>query len=283
MRRPLLGLAALTLGAALTVTGCSTSDDGATAAKSASPAAGAASSSAPAAQAGAGAEAAALTADNFATRLTAAQHAKKSVRLSMTTSVAGQRISVDGTVDMGGSKVAMDETVTMPGAMPEMTVRAVDGIVYMNLGELSKNKWVEIDPSDTSNPLASQFKGLLDGGDPTQQIAGLKDAVTSLEKSGAPTTIDGVQAQKYVVVVDTAKLGGALKSQLGTAGASLPRTVTYTYWVGDDDLVRKIEADVSGATVEMTFTHWGEPVTITAPSKSDILEGGLDQLTAIES
>jgi len=282
-RRPLYGLAALAVGATLTLAGCTaTSDDGAS---SASPAASGATSTAAEKSAadGAGTEAAALTADNFATRLTAAQHAKGSAHVAMTTAVAGQKITVDGKVDLGDGKVAMDETVTMPGAMPEMTLRAVDGLVYMNLGRLSKNKWIKVDPADTSSPLASQFSGLLDGADPTQQLEALQGAVTSLEKSGQPETIDGVQAQKYVVTVDTAKVGEAFKSRLGAAGAALPQTITYTYWVGSDDLVRKVETDVSGVKMDMTFSDWGEPVTVTAPPASDILAGGLDDLTALTS
>ncbi|MFC8732060.1 LppX_LprAFG lipoprotein [Luteimicrobium sp. NPDC057192] len=275
-RRPFYGLAALALGTALTVAGCA-GDGGSS--SSASPAATTTASSA----AGGKAENAALTADTFATRLADAQKAKKSVQLSMTTTMAGQKVGVEGKVDLGGSKVAMDETVTMPGVMPEMTIRAVDGVIYMNMGKLSKNKWIEVDPSDTSDPLASQFTGMLDGADPTQQLEGLKGAITSLEKSGSPEKVDGVDAQKYVLTVDTTKLGGALKSQVGAAGASLPKTITYTYWVDSDDLMRKVEADVAGAKVEMHFSHWGEPVTITAPPKSDILPGGIEDLTALES
>ena len=279
-RRPLFGLAALAVGTTLSVTACSaSSDDGARDTAATNPTASAVASSA---DDGAAVESAALTADNFAARLADAQKAKKSVQLAMTTTAAGQKVSVEGKVDLAGSEVAMDETVTIPG-MSDLTVRAVDGVVYVNLGSLSKDKWIKVDPSDTSNPLASQFGGLLDGADPTQQIEGLKGAVASVEKSGALETIDGVQAQKYVVTVDTAKLGDALKNQLGTSGASLPKTLTYTYWVDRDDLVRKVEADVSGAKIDMTFSHWGEPVTITAPPKNDILSGGLEDLTALAS
>ncbi len=276
-RRPFYGLAALALGTALTVAGCSGDGGSAT---SASPKT---STTVSSAAGGGTAENAALTADTFATRLADAQKTESSAQVSMTMSAAGQKITADATVDLSGETVAMDETVNIPGMMPKATVRAVDGMVYMNLGELSKNKWIEIDPSDTSDPLASQFTGMLDGADPTKQLEGLKGAITSLEKSGSPEKVDGVDAQKYVLTVDTSKLGGALKSQVGAAGASLPKTITYTYWVDGDDLMRKIEADVAGAKVEMHFSHWGEPVTITAPPKGDILSGGLEDLTALAS
>ncbi|GMA23082.1 hypothetical protein GCM10025864_08410 [Luteimicrobium album] len=279
-RRSFYGLTALALGATLTLAGCAgNTDDGA------SPAASSAASvngKTPAAGGGTAATTA-LTADNFSVRLTAAQHAMKSVELDMMTVAAGQQISVHGSVDMGGSSIAMDEVVNMPGTLSEMRVRTADGLVYMNVGEASHGKWIEFDPSDASDPIASQFKGLLDGGDPTQQVEALKGAVTSLEPSGSFETIDGVKAQRYAVTVDSAKIGAALKNQIGAAAANLPKSVTYTYWIGDDDLVRKIESDVSGTQVRVTFSHWGEPVTIAAPPKSDILPGGIDSLTALES
>lgn len=281
-RRPLYGLAALAVGATLTLAGCS--GGGGDDATDASPAASAATSAAGTTSAadGGAAQTTALTADDFAERIAAAQKEKKSVQLAMTTTLAGQKVAVEGKVDLGGSTPAMDETMTIPG-MSTMKVRAVDGIVYMNLGTLSKDKWIKVDPKDTSNPLASQFSGMIDGADPTQQVEALKGAIASVKQSGSPETVDGVEAQKYVVTVDTAKLGGALKSQLGSTGASLPKTITYTYWVDGDDLVRKVDADVSGAKVDMTFSHWGEPVTVTAPPAGDILPGGLDDLTSLTS
>jgi hypothetical protein len=200
-RRPFYGLAALAVGAALTLAGC-TGDD----ASGASPAASASASASgqtPAADGGT-VKTAALTADSFSERLTSAQHAMKSVELAMTTVAAGQQVSVHGKVDMSGSTIAMDETVDMPGELSEMKVKAVDGMVYMSFGDASHGKWIEFDPSDDSDQIASQFKGLLDGGDPTQQVEALKGAVTSLEPSGSFETIDGVKARRYAVTVDSA-------------------------------------------------------------------------------
>jgi len=273
-RRPLYGLAALALGAALSLTACS---GGGSAEGTASP-----SATAPVVTAAA--QPAALTKDSFVTRIAAAEKDTKTMRMDVSMVVAGQKITMKSTVDgRDPAKPTLDETVDVPG-QTSFDVRAVDGAVFLNYGALSKNKWIKIDPKDKSNPLASQFSGLLDGADPAQQLEAMKGAILSVEKEGEPATLDGSEVQQYVVSVDTSKVGAALTKQLQSGAAALPDHLTYTYWIGtDDDLPRKAVADVAGVKMTMTFSHWGEPVTITAPSKDDILPGGLEDLAALQS
>jgi hypothetical protein len=266
---------ALALGATLSVASCS--GGGGTAPHPATGGAGlaspAAASSAPS-RAGSGSDV--LTADDFVAKVGAAQKMQKSVRMSISATAAGTAITATATVDMRGSKIAMDEKVRVPGA-GDVEIRLVDGDVYMNLGAATHGKWVTIDPRDADDPLA-KYAGLLDGSDPTRQLDGVKGAITSAKPSGPPTTLDGVPVQKYVLTVDTAKLGTAMQDQLGAASSALPATLKYTYWIDSNDLMRKVETTIAGSKAELAFDHWGVPVAVTAPPAADILPGGLEGL-----
>ncbi|WP_284292176.1 hypothetical protein [Luteimicrobium album] len=279
------------VAAALTVAGCSGGDSDSP--KSSAPSAAAASdaattsvdTTAPSAAANADDQSEAgagsggdLTAENFAERTATAMRDAKTAKISMTTTAAGQKISVEGAMKMTGSTPEATEKVTAAGKGFE--IRMVDGLMYMNLGATSKNKWIKIDPSDTSNPLAVQFGSTAQSTDLAAQVDQLKKAITSVKKIGAPATVDGVKAQEYDLVVDTAKVTGEAKEQLDAAGSAVPDSFTYKYWVDDKDLVRKVSTSVAGSDVEMKFSDWGAPVEVKAPAESELLPGGLGALSS---
>lgn len=210
-----------------------------------------------------------LTAENFVQRITDAQLAAGSVTMATSTSVEGTTMDMTGDVVFKDGSQNLAMTMTVPGS-GEMQIRFVDGVFYMNLGELSQNKFVAIDPADESNPMASQFEGLTEQMDPTASVEALDGAITSVEKDGDPVDVDGVKAQPYTVVVDTTKLTGSMAEQAEAAGAALPETLTYQYWIDGDDLMRKVVMDLMGTSMEMTFSHWGEDLQVVAPSAEEI-------------
>ena len=130
--------------------------------------------------------------------------------------------------------------------------------------------FVKVDPADPSNPLAGQFDGLESQLDPTKSLEGFEGAFTSVEKVGAPVDVDGVQAQQYTVVVDTTKISGPLADQAAATGSALPPELTYDYWIDAQDRMVRTTSTVSGATVDMTFSGWGEDFGITAPGDDEI-------------
>ncbi len=210
-----------------------------------------------------------LTAENFVQRITDAQLAAGSVSMTTTTEVQGTSMDMVGDIVFTDGSQNLAMTMTVPGS-GEMQVRFIDGIFYMNMGELSQNKFVAIDPADESNPMASSFEGLTEQMDPSASVEALEGAITSVEKEGEPVDVDGVKAQQYTVVVDTTKLTGSIKEQADAAGTALPETLTYQYWIDADDLMRKVVMDVMGTNVEMTFSSWGEDLEVVAPSADEI-------------
>lgn len=212
----------------------------------------------------------ALTTDDFASTLADAQLSAQSAHLQMKIGVGGQDITAEGDVaaasDPAQSKLAMTLDA---GGMGNLEMRLVDKVFYLNGGPMTSNKFAEIDLNDPNNPLAKSFGPMIDQMDPAKSVEALKGAISSVQKSGSPETIDGVRTQPYKVVIDTAKLTDS--SMFGDTGTvSLPDQLTFMYWVGPDNLPRKLTSDMGQATFEATFTKWGEDVTIEAPPASQI-------------
>lgn len=212
-----------------------------------------------------------LTSNNFVDTVTKAQLDAGSSHVQMDMTSQGQTVKASGDV-LVSDKLAdtkMSMTMQMPGK-GTMDMRLVDEILYMNMGQMTQNKFVKIDLTDPSNPVGKSFAGMADRMDPANSVEQLDGAITKLDKAGDPVEIDGVEAQPYSVTVDTKKMTQNNK-ELGAAAAGLPDTVTYKFWVGvEDHLPRKFTTDVAGADVEVLFTKWGESVDVKAPPKSQI-------------
>ncbi|RMI12469.1 LppX_LprAFG lipoprotein [Cellulomonas triticagri] len=215
-----------------------------------------------------------LTAEDFVERVSAAMKAQETLTIEMTTTAAGVTSEAVGQVRYVGDTQEMAMTMSAgagaeAGMATDIEMRVVGGIVYMTMGELTGGKFLQIDPNDPSDPLASSFAGMSGQLDPTSALTELDGAITSLEKAGEPEERGGALAQPYALTVDTAALE---TTNLDGSAASLPAQIVYTYWVDADDLMRGMSVDVAESTVEMTFTKWGEPVEIAAPTADQITE-----------
>jgi hypothetical protein len=181
---------------------------------------------------------------------------------------------------MEAGKTVADSSLAMVmdiGSMGSLEMRLVDEVFYMSFGTMTQNKFVKLDLTDDSNPIAKQFGQIADQMDPSRQMEMLGEAVKSFEKDGEPEQIDGVEAQPYVVVVDTAKLPG-LERLTGSRTDQVPDEITYTMYIGPDDLLRRMTFDVAGMEMTMNYSNWGEPVDIEAPDPSEVSDQDLSEL-----
>lgn len=217
-----------------------------------------------------------LTQSNFFDEVTQAQLEAGSSHVVMTVDVAGQELTADGDIRVGDTPADTAMTMTMntgESGMGSLEMRLVDRVFYLNFGPMTSNKFAEIDLSDESNPIGKQFADIIGNLDPAQQLKQFEDAVSSFEKKGKPIDLDGVEAQPYVVVVDTAKIPGGDEAQ-----ADLPKTLEYTMYVGPDNLPRRFVSQlppVAGAgagAMTIDYSKWGEEVSIAKPKKSEITD-----------
>ena len=210
-----------------------------------------------------------LTKANFASEVVNAQSATKTAHMQATIDSQGQKAALSGDMQMAKKDVAFD--LSMSGASLGGGARfiLVDRVIYLKMPGLSQtDKFIKIDISDTSNPIAKMFDQMLGQVDPSQTFKAF-DAITSLQKHGTQE-IDGVPTTHYTVKVDTQQ---ALKAQGMTSQiptGQLPKTLTYDVWVDGQHLVRRLRMDIQGTTVDMSFSQWGEPVDIKAPPSGQI-------------
>lgn len=220
-----------------------------------------------------------LTAETLFPRVSKAQQKAGSSHISMTlTAPTGQKFNSRGQMKLGANaqNTAMAMTVDSgTGGLGTVELRLVDRAFYISLGALTQNKFAKIDLTDKSNPIARQYGSILENVDPARQVRQYEDAITKFDASGEATEIDGVEAQPYRITVDPSK-AEQLK-QLDPA--ALPESITFTLYVGPDDLPRRMVSQMpspSGTTkLQLDYTRWGEKVTIMAPSKAKITEDSL--------
>jgi len=229
--------------------------------------------------AGCGNEPELLTEETLFPRVSKAQAEAGSAHIAMTlTAPDGQKFSSRGQMKLGAraQDTAMAMTVNgQAGGLGTVELRLVDRTFYVSLGALTQNKFVKIDLTDKSNPIARQYGEIIQNVDPARQVRQYQDAITKFDASGKATEIGGVTVQPYKVAVDPAKADQF--KQLDPA--ALPDSITFTLYIGPNDLPRRMVSLMptpSGTTkLQLDYTKWGEKVTIEAPSKARITDDSL--------
>ena len=194
----------------------------------------------------------------FTDRLEAAVDANPTVKIDVTAKIAGQsQASATGVQDLSADSLDMD--VSLAGQ--QLGYRLVDGQYYL----AQPPKWVKVDENST-NPLV---KTTIDQVQILSMRRQLDAFVAGVEKAGNKGTEDvgGVSTTHYTATVDTA----TSMRELGMKPApGAPETVIYDVWLDEDDLIRRMEFTLNGATARLLASEWGEPVSITAPSGSEL-------------
>ena len=194
----------------------------------------------------------------FTDRLEAAVDANPTVKIDVTAKIAGQsQASATGVQDLSSDSLDMD--VSLAGQ--QLGYRLVDGQYYL----AQPPKWVKVDENST-NPLV---KTTIDQVQILSMRRQLDAFVAGVHKAGNKGTEDvgGVSTTHYTATVDTAT---SLR-ELGMKPAQgAPETVIYDVWLDEDDLIRRMEFTLNGATARLLASEWGEPVSITAPSGSQL-------------
>lgn len=203
-----------------------------------------------------------ITAENIVDVLTSRMAEAGSVHMEMTSDPGG--VELEGDMEYTGSLPDAHLTMQLPN-LGEFDVLVVDGVTYVNAGAMTQDKYFAYEADDPENP----FADVTDGYDPTGTMRGLSDAITSVTGPRERRTPDGVVVRGYQVVVDTAKLDG---QQFGENAASLPDSITYLYWVDEDGYLYRVEMDVLGTEVSVTYTDWGGDFDLQPPAAAEITD-----------
>jgi hypothetical protein len=225
----------------------------------------------------------ALTLANLASTTSQAQLDAHTVHLDADLGIQGQSMTMSGDMEVGNSAQDTSFAFDMDaGLLGNLSMVFVDETIYLNAGEATHGKYVEIDLRDKSNPLGNLYSQLAGQTDPASITRAFKGAIEDFETVGSEE-IDGTTTTHYRVTVNARKalektLGEDMPSSVEGSLGGLPETITYDIWVDADNLPRRMAFDMMGISMDMDFSQWGEPVDIEAPPPSEISDRGLMSL-----
>lgn len=178
-----------------------------------------------------------------------------------------QAMKGEGDVSYAGDTTAMQMTMHMPQlGSGSVDMRLVDGVLYLAMPPMTPTgKFIKIDTSDPNSPFGD-LSGITQG-DPLATFDAFDAGLEKAAYVGAED-VDGEEMDHYVLTVDARK---AARAQ-GTAAPPGMRTITYDLWIDDQDLMRRMQFDEGRGGMTMTMSDWGEPVTVTAPPSSAIMD-----------
>lgn len=233
-----------------------------------------------------------LTQDNFASAVSDAQVEAQSAHMEMSVEAMGVEIEGSGDLSTAASGDPKDAEMSLNLEMPGIDgveMRIVDGVAYMKMGSYTQDKFIEFDLSDPDNPLGASLDDLTKQADPNAMIEEMAGSLKDFEKTDETKDFDGVEATKYVLTLD-GKGMSKMMEQGGATGTTpptdLPDEIEAEAWIDDENLLHLMTMEMDeGSTpmsMEMSFTDWGEPVDIQAPSKDEITDSSaLDGATSM--
>lgn len=197
----------------------------------------------------------------------AAMADQRTAHFRMTTSGGGADVDAEGEMAFRGKTA--DMAMTMSGATlgaASMEIRSVDQVVYLSMPPMTpKGKFVEIRPGDTSSP----FAGMTDQMqvDPRDSVRAFEAGLRKVTYLGEES-VRGEDLERYRLTVD---FGAVAKAQGIPRTADMPKTVDYLMWLDDRALMRRMELEVMTVGMVMEMSQWGEPVSIEAPARRDVV------------
>lgn len=196
-----------------------------------------------------------------------------SYTMAMSMDVDGQAMDVDGAMDLSGEQPAMQLTMSMPD-LGEIEMLLVDGSMYMAVPGLTpEGQYMEAPP---------EMMGDVQDLDEID-VSAQWEAWEQAEKVVFVGTedVDGTEVRRYEVTVNEGVVNEAVESaaeEMGDAAAAtsaaMSGPIVYDVYLDEDNLMRKMVADIDGTTMEMTMDNWGEDPGIEAPSPDQITDMG---------
>lgn len=240
--------AALALIVGLTLTGCGDKDS--------SPSADGGGSDSSAARESGGGD---LTQKNFADNVFDAIEDAGSAKVHFESGTGGKKFIGEGEVEYG-DELAFRLTMPNPaGGQGKQEMLLIGDTMYMGMGDQYMSMSLEAMRGQGMPDMSASL-------DPEKQQEAFEAAVTDFKQSGEPETLDGVKATPYVITLDPSKAPD-------TFGAAGTDPLTFTYFIGPDDLPRKMVYKDKNGEFVATYTDWGTPVDINAPSADKVIDG----------
>ena len=208
--------------------------------------------------------------DAFVEDMAAGMKEASTAHVTMSVGMGEDPIQGEGDVDYTTTPVSMALEMTMPMIDQPLDMRLVEGVMYMNLGQMTNDKFVKYDLNDPEN-LPPEMQGMADQMDPLAVFEEFGPALSSVTYVGEED-VDGDSLDHFSMVLDPTKIEAF--GELPAGSKDMPKEISYDAWFDDDFRIRQIKSsdDSGGFDMESTFSEWGESVEIEAPPASDVVE-----------
>lgn len=194
----------------------------------------------------------------FVDGLVSAVKKQKSAQAKLT---FGTTVTATAVFAYGGAEPAAGISADVFGQKIEVV--SVDGEFYLKKN--AEAKFVKLTKDD---PSLSMFGGFADV-DPQKALTGIADGIKTVRDLG-PATVNGEELTRFTVTLDGEALGSGMLGMI--PGVDLSRDLELDLYVDDENLVHRAEADLGDNDLTLIVTDWSEPVTITAPPATEVLQ-----------
>jgi hypothetical protein len=192
---------------------------------------------------------------------------------------AAAKASGEGVVDYTSEtpELLMDMSIDADAQSVDYEMRMVDGVLYLNMGELTDDKFWKVDPSDPDGPLAGMgLDKMLEQSDPIGSVARMEPAIKTVTYVGEED-VDGRELDHYELTIDLSKavdlMGADLPQQVQ---GQMPEAISYDAWLDDENRFAQLEMEyeVMGQPLAMTMTadDWGTEADIEAPPADEVAD-----------
>ncbi|MBT9256369.1 hypothetical protein KMZ32_17660 [Phycicoccus sp. MAQZ13P-2] len=210
----------------------------------------------------------------IAEQSSAAVKAKGTAHMTMKTTGQGAG-TIEADADYSGDSPKMVMTVDEAGESFQMVY--LDKVMYMGADSFKEmtggKKWLKIDPSG-DDPMSQMMGPMLDQmestvANPTEQLKDVEGAEAKVSKVENGLTT-------YQVTLTKEQLSAMVKKQSGLPGLTeealkqVPDGVTYDMTLDAEGLPVTVDMDMGGEKMSITYSKWGEPVTVEAPPASEV-------------
>lgn len=190
---------------------------------------------------------------SFLTRLEAAAATQETVEIFFSAEkIDGSGTAVLGDDPAGRYVINIGDTNTL------MVI--VDGVAYFKDGADFSARWMSMPARGVA--IAQTFT-------PQQLFATMRSSATSVEDLG-PDDLYGTPTTRYELIADNS----GVPSSTGVAAALLdtaaPSDTVYSLWVGEDDLMRRVEVITPSGDLILEYARWGESMEVVAPPAGEV-------------
>ncbi len=206
-----------------------------------------------------------------------------SVNMSAVGKTLGSPIGLSGSLDLKGGTITGDVNTTGPAAHVTVTLASlfglsidvieVDGFTYTKVN-LTADKYTKT-ATDVSAVASALPGGSLKPEDAVTQIALLFQASGANATLAGHTEIEGRDAFKVDVSIPPDKLAAELEAATGMSDITID-SASGTYWAYKDTVqparleLKASSSSLGNIDLTVTFTKYGQPVSIAAPPADQI-------------